>query len=84
MIAAVFFIKVEVPVTLGDYDSPEELLKRLSETKRVRGKPRLAAALEEAYSEFSVSSTPEQEKAIIIFSNGPFRYRFTLDIVTKF
>uniref|UniRef100_A0A0N5AHL2 VWFA domain-containing protein n=1 Tax=Syphacia muris TaxID=451379 RepID=A0A0N5AHL2_9BILA len=64
---------VEVSVTLGDYDNQDELLRRLGETKRIRGQPLLGAALEEAYNEFLVSSVPEQPKAVVIFSNGQSR-----------
>lgn len=73
MVSLLLFVKVEVSVTLGDYDNQDELLRRLGETKRIRGQPLLGAALEEAYNEFLVSSVPEQPKAVVIFSNGQSR-----------
>ncbi|EJW70453.1 hypothetical protein WUBG_18640, partial [Wuchereria bancrofti] len=33
--------KVEIPISLGDYDSQTELLSRISETRRMRGEANL-------------------------------------------
>ncbi|KAK6061176.1 von Willebrand factor type A domain protein [Cooperia oncophora] len=60
----------EVPVSLGDYDHVDDLLHRISEAKRVKGKPLLGSALKEAAGEILISGTDEVPKFVLLFKNG--------------
>ncbi|KAK6030648.1 hypothetical protein OSTOST_03202 [Ostertagia ostertagi] len=60
----------EVPVSLGDYDYADDLLHRISEAKRVKGKPLLGSALKEVAGEILISGTDEVPKFVLLFKNG--------------
>nr|CDP99895.1 BMA-DIG-1, isoform e [Brugia malayi] len=65
--------KVEIPISLGDYDSQTELLSRISETRRMRGNANLGQALLDASGEFLIFGSKDIPRIIIIFSNGRSR-----------
>ncbi|CAI4232346.1 unnamed protein product [Auanema sp. JU1783] len=69
---------VEVPMSLGDYGSTEQLVTIISETRRMKGKPHLGAALREVANEFSISGSEGMNKAVLIMKNGK-----SLDEVTE-
>ncbi|VDK53676.1 unnamed protein product, partial [Anisakis simplex] len=62
--------KVELPIALGDYDNPAQLMTKISDTRRMRGSAHLGAALRDAASEFLISGTTATSKVVIVFSNG--------------
>ncbi|VDO28680.1 unnamed protein product, partial [Onchocerca flexuosa] len=65
--------KVEVPVSLGDYESQTELLSRISEIRRMRGEAHLGQALLDAAGEFLIFGSKDIPRIVIIFSNGQSR-----------
>ncbi|VDN92224.1 unnamed protein product [Brugia pahangi] len=65
--------KVEIPISLGDYNSQTELLSRISETRRMRGNANLGQALLDASGEFLIFGSKDIPRIIIIFSNGRSR-----------
>ncbi|VDK64046.1 unnamed protein product [Onchocerca ochengi] len=65
--------KVEVPVSLGDYDSQTELLSKISETRRMHGEAHLGQALLDAAGEFLIFGSKDIPRIVIIFSNGQSR-----------
>ncbi|KJH49063.1 von Willebrand factor type A domain protein [Dictyocaulus viviparus] len=60
----------EVPISLGDYDHIDELLHRISETRRVKGKSMLGLALKEVAGEFLISGTEGVPKFMLLLKNG--------------
>ncbi|VDO23745.1 unnamed protein product, partial [Haemonchus placei] len=60
----------EVPISLGDYDYVDDLLHRISEAKRVKGKPLLGSALKEVAGEILISGVDEVPKFVLLFKNG--------------
>uniref|UniRef100_A0A0R3RV16 Fibronectin type-III domain-containing protein n=1 Tax=Elaeophora elaphi TaxID=1147741 RepID=A0A0R3RV16_9BILA len=62
--------KVEIPVSLGDYNSQAELLSRISEIRRMRGEANLGQALLDASGEFLIFGSNDVPRVVIIFSNG--------------
>ncbi|VBB26357.1 unnamed protein product [Acanthocheilonema viteae] len=65
--------KVEIPISLGDYNSKTELLSRISETRRMRGEANLGQALLDTAGEFLIFGSKDIPRIVIIFSNGRFR-----------
>ncbi|KHJ81598.1 hypothetical protein OESDEN_18715 [Oesophagostomum dentatum] len=61
----------EVPISLGDYDHIDDLLHRISEARRVKGKPRLDLALKEVAGELLISGSEDVPKFVLILKNGP-------------
>ncbi|VDO19675.1 unnamed protein product [Heligmosomoides polygyrus] len=61
---------VEIPVSLGDYDFVEDLLHRISETRRVKGKALLGSALKDVAGELLISGTEEVPKFVLLLKNG--------------
>uniref|UniRef100_A0A914HSM9 Uncharacterized protein n=1 Tax=Globodera rostochiensis TaxID=31243 RepID=A0A914HSM9_GLORO len=61
---------VEVPITLGDYDTEAELLVRMGETRRLKGEPNLEAALREAAGEFHLSGADDAPRVVIVWKSG--------------
>jgi hypothetical protein len=68
--------EVEVPIPIGDYDSPAELLVRIGETPRMRGAANLGHALREAFSEFLLSGVDGVTKVVVIWKSGNSRFDF--------
>ncbi|CAG9538584.1 unnamed protein product, partial [Cercopithifilaria johnstoni] len=62
--------KVEIPISLGDYDSQTELLSRISKTRRMRGEANLGQSLLDASGEFLIFGSKDIPRIVIIFSNG--------------
>ncbi|EYC22320.1 hypothetical protein Y032_0017g3282 [Ancylostoma ceylanicum] len=60
----------EVPISLGDYDHVDDLLHRISETRRVKGKPRLDLALKEVAGELLISGSENVPKFVLLLKNG--------------
>ncbi|MFH4979531.1 hypothetical protein AB6A40_006240, partial [Gnathostoma spinigerum] len=61
---------VDVPIALGEYFSPAELVSRISDVRRIRGVPFLGRALRDVAGEFLVSSSSDASKVVIVFSSG--------------
>uniref|UniRef100_A0AC35TXB2 Titin n=1 Tax=Rhabditophanes sp. KR3021 TaxID=114890 RepID=A0AC35TXB2_9BILA len=61
---------VEVPISFGDYNDQGELLRRLSESHRIKGESNLASALKDAHAEFSIEENASIPHVAIIFKNG--------------
>ncbi|KAL3085246.1 hypothetical protein niasHS_010315 [Heterodera schachtii] len=79
---------VEVPITLGDYDTEAELLVRMGETRRLKGEPNLEAALREAAGEFHLSGADEAPRVVIVWKSGtsssaPDKLRHTADLLRQ-
>uniref|UniRef100_A0A1I7ST69 Ig-like domain-containing protein n=1 Tax=Bursaphelenchus xylophilus TaxID=6326 RepID=A0A1I7ST69_BURXY len=62
--------EVDVPVALGDYSNAGELLRRIGDTRRLKGSPQLGEALRDAVSEFKISGAPGSSKVVIVFKGG--------------
>ncbi|VDL80556.1 unnamed protein product, partial [Nippostrongylus brasiliensis] len=60
----------DIPISLGDYDYVDDLLHRISETRRVKGKPMLGSALKEVAGEILISGTDEVPKFVLLLKNG--------------
>ncbi|VDM63484.1 unnamed protein product, partial [Angiostrongylus costaricensis] len=60
----------EIPISLGDYDDIDELLHRISDTRRVKGKPMLGLALKEAAGELLISGSENIPKFLLLLKNG--------------
>ncbi|VDK51855.1 unnamed protein product, partial [Cylicostephanus goldi] len=60
----------EVPISLGDYDNVDDLLHRISETRRVKGKPQLELALKEVAGELLISGSEDVPKFVLLLKNG--------------
>ncbi|VDN01343.1 unnamed protein product, partial [Thelazia callipaeda] len=65
--------KVEVPVSLGDYEGQNQLFSKISETRRMRGKAHLGAALRDVAGELLISGSRDVPRVVIIFSSGRSR-----------
>lgn len=66
----------EVPISLGDYDDVDNLLLRLSETRRLKGVANLNNALYKASEEFYLSSVDYElpPRVVIIWKNSNSRF----------
>jgi hypothetical protein len=62
--------RVEVPISLGDYDNTHQLLARISDTRRMKGAAKLGHALRDSMGEFLFSGPANVERAIIVVTNG--------------
>uniref|UniRef100_A0A158P995 VWFA domain-containing protein n=1 Tax=Angiostrongylus cantonensis TaxID=6313 RepID=A0A158P995_ANGCA len=60
----------EIPISLGDYDYTDELLHRISDTRRVKGKPMLGLALKEAAGELLISGSENIPKFLLLLKSG--------------
>ncbi|PAV72007.1 hypothetical protein WR25_22447 [Diploscapter pachys] len=60
----------EVPISLGDYDHEDELLAKMSETRRIKGRPNLGLALKEAGGEIAISGIDKIPRFVIVVKNG--------------
>lgn len=67
------FFKADVSIALGDYDNAADLMQKIRETRRMKGKAFLGNALREAIGEFLISGTNRIPKVVLIFSNGKSR-----------
>ena len=65
---------VEVPIALGDYGSESELVSRIGETRRLKGRPDLDKALREAASEFALSGVENVPRVVIVWRNGNSKF----------
>ncbi|UMM23770.1 hypothetical protein L5515_004321 [Caenorhabditis briggsae] len=60
----------EIPISLGDYDNEDDLVHRISESRRLKGRAQLGAGLREALDELSISGVDGVPQIVLVVKNG--------------